>query len=82
MVFPEDGESCLIDFDFVGKDSKNKYPNNYNCTLSERHVSAAADLPMKFIHDTYSLVKILEGVPIDGFLEEREDIGRRYLVPP
>lgn len=54
MVFPEDGESCLIDFDFVGKDSEDNYLENYNCTLLEKHIDAIADLPVKFIHDRYS----------------------------
>ena len=80
MVFQEDGASYLIDFDFVGKDTADRYPNTYNSTLYERHANAIAGLPMKFMHDRYSLAKILqEKVPVSGFVVEQKDIVTKLL---
>ena len=80
MVFQEDGASYLIDFDFVGKDTSDTYPNTYNSTLSERHTYAIAGLPMKFMHDRYSLANILqEKVPISYFVVEQKEIITKLL---
>ena len=81
MVFPEDGDSYLIDFDFVGKDTEDTYPCNFNCDLPGRHPNAIPNMPMKLVHDRYSLVKILERLPVvNGFVKAREDINRNLLA--
>ena len=76
MVFcDDDNDSHLIDFDFVGRVSVDVYPSMYNSTLRVRHPSAKAHHRMEYIHDRYSLNKILESMPIHkDFEREKEGI--------
>ena len=60
MVFPEYSESCLIDFDFVGKNDIDLYTLEYNSSLYERHGCAVGGSKMRFIHDRYSLKITIE----------------------
>ena len=60
MIFPENGDSRLIDFDFAGKHEINEYPSEYNYQLRERHREAIPHGLMKLNHDRYSLKRIIE----------------------
>ena len=59
MVFGDD-ESYLIDFDFVGKDGIDCYPNDYNSRLPERHKNAIQNGRMMLVHDRHSLKVTIE----------------------
>ena len=59
MVFPIDGESCLIDFDFVGMHNRNVYANSYNYDLNERCSVAVPKSRMLMEHDRFSLEYII-----------------------
>ena len=59
MVFPEDGKSYLIDFDFVGKNDSTSYAASFNHGLCERHKEAVCGRRMMFTHDRSSLAYII-----------------------
>ena len=59
MVFPKDGKSSLIDFDFVGKHSNSVYFSRYNCELQVRDSRARPNSPMKMEHDRAALKNVI-----------------------
>ena len=58
MVFPDDGESKLIDFE-LAKSVGMPYPTGYSNALPERHAEAEGNMPRKVIHDKYSFIHIV-----------------------
>ena len=61
MVFPNDGEVKLIDFDLTDKVGVD-YPLSYNYTLKERSPNASIAKKLAIVHDCYSLIKIISAV--------------------
>ena len=59
MVFPKGGESCLIDFDFVGMHNHNIYASSYNYDLNERCSVALPKSRMQMEHDRFALEYII-----------------------
>ena len=59
IVFTKDS-GYLIDFDFVGHHGKTRYPQGYNIDVPGRHEGAFAGALMMFVHDRFSLSKIME----------------------
>ena len=59
IIFVQEGDSVLIDFD-LARQENTKYPVDYNCaTIYERHAQAGPSLKMKKEHDRYSLAVII-----------------------
>lgn len=59
IVFPENAEAKLIDFDLAGKVDE-KYPLGYNKSVEFRHSEAQPDYPRKISHDRYSIINIIK----------------------
>ena len=59
-VFGEDGEGCLIDFDFGGKAGRAQYPNGYRQALldGKRFVDNNSRIIQKW-HDWYALGRLI-----------------------
>ena len=55
MVFRKDGESHLIDFDFVGKHDDTVYANSFNHSIDGRHPNAIRKSRMMVEHDRFAL---------------------------
>jgi serine/threonine protein kinase len=67
MIFRENNESQLIDFDFAGPVGS-EYPAQYNSSFAERHKAAVQCEPMYREHDRYSLCFIIKtkfGIELD-----------------